>query len=231
MSKDKARGEQSYKSEALLLALVPVLLEEKGFDQVRVERRSGMKFVTAQTATGNSVTFWLKQGWPNPDYSAIQFGMFKGPEPEKIPASQFIEYVDARAASAKTKGASFALMVHMVDSKITNYVALPIDEVTAVFNRQMAEWPKRARNTKMPTLYFEDSRELPDSSVVRAAIERDVPLEEISEVAAASDNPSAATPGSKKITAEIELRMQQQVFRLAVGTRCGWVCVVTCWRL
>ena len=76
MSKDKARGEQSYKDEELLLALVPVVLEQKGFTHVRVERRGGMKLVDARTVAGEAVKFWLKQGWPNRDYSAIQFGMF-----------------------------------------------------------------------------------------------------------------------------------------------------------
>jgi len=226
MSKEKARGEQSYKNEELLLALVPVVLEQKGFTQVRVERRGGMKFIDARTVTGGAVTFWLKQGWPTRDYSAIQFGMFDEPEPERIPAARFVEYVDARAASAKTKGASYALLVHMVDSKITNYVALRIDEVSPVFNRQIAEWPKRARNTKMPTLYFEDGRDQPEAAIVHAVLEREVPLEEVSGVAAAA-GPSDAKQGSKKITTEIELRMQQQAFRLAVGTRCGWECVVS----
>ena len=64
MSKDKARSEQSNMNEELLLALVPVVLEQKGFTQVRVERRGGMKFIDARTVTGDAVTFWLKQGWP-----------------------------------------------------------------------------------------------------------------------------------------------------------------------
>lgn len=226
MSKDKARGEQSYQNEELLLALVPVVLEQKGFTHVRVERRGGMKFIDARTVTGETVTFWLKQGWPTRDYSAIQFGMFDEPEPEKIPAARFVEYVDTRAASAKTKGASYALLVHMVESKITNYVALRIEDVAPVFNRQIAEWPKRARNTKMPTLYFEDSRDQPEADIVRAVQDREVPLEEVSGIAATVASPDAK-PGSKKITAEIELRMQQQAFRLAVGSRCGWECVVS----
>ena len=75
MSKDKARSEQSNMNEELLLALVPVVLEQKGFTQVRVERRGGMKFIDARTVTGDAVTFWLKQGWPTRDCSAIQFGM------------------------------------------------------------------------------------------------------------------------------------------------------------
>ncbi len=226
MSKDKARGEQSYKNEELLLALVPVVLEQKGFTQVRVERRGGMKFIDTRTVTGEAVTFWLKQGWPNRDYSAIQFGMFDEPEPENIPAARFVEYVDTRATSAKSKGASYALLVHMVDSKIINYVALRIEDVAPVFNRQIAEWPKRARNTKMPTLYFEDSRDQPEADIIRAVLDREVPLEEVSGVATTVGS-SDAKPGSKKITAEIELRMQQQAFRLAVGARCGWQCGVS----
>ena len=101
MFKDTGRREQSYKNEELLLALVPVVLEKKGFTHVRVERRGGKKFIDARTVAGEAVTFWLEQGWPNRDYSAIQFGMFDEPEPEKIPAARFVECVDARAASAK----------------------------------------------------------------------------------------------------------------------------------
>lgn len=63
MSKGKARGEQSYSNERLVLAQVPGLLEMQGFKAVRVTRKGPMKFIDAETAARKSVRFWLKQGW------------------------------------------------------------------------------------------------------------------------------------------------------------------------
>ena len=111
----------------------------------------------------------------------------------------------------------------MVDERIT-YVALNIADVAVAYNHQIAQWPRRARNTKTPTLYFEDSRQLAEAACVVAVTNLEVSLELISGEAAGS---SATKPGSKKITAEIERRMRQQVFRLAVGARCKWQCVVS----
>lgn len=125
MSKDQARSPKSYENEELLLAMLPELLEQNGFACVTTIRTGSMKFVDARASDGSKVRFWLKQGWTDSrNYSAIQFGLFSVPEPGKLPDSHFTDYVADRVASAKAKGATHALLVHMVDSRNTNYVAL-----------------------------------------------------------------------------------------------------------
>lgn len=228
MSKDLARGPESYVNEQMVLAMVPELLRAKGFEAVRIEKRNGMKFVNARSAYNLPVVFWLKQGWSNTRrYSAIQFGMFADvTDPKAVPDSYFLTYVADRTASAKRHGATHALLVHMVDSDIQNYVALRVEDVAEAYRRQIRGWPARARNTKTPTLYFEDSRGHPDSASVQAVTALEIPLEQISGIAT-EDSPAHSGPGSKKVTAEVERRLRQQRFRVLVGNRCGWRCAVT----
>ena len=224
MSKDKARSAQSYENEELLLARLPVLLEARGFEGVTTVRRGAMKFVNARTSDGSFVRFWLKQGWTDSRrYSAIQFGLFRGPDPHKLPDSHFTDFVDKRVASAKEKGATHALLVHMVDEKIINYVALAVDDVALAYRHQIAQWRKRARNTKTPTLWFEDTRGGADADCVTAVTSLELSL---SSICGLTDDPKGV-PGSKTITAELEVRMRQQAFRMLVGNRCNWRCVVS----
>ncbi|WP_320426707.1 HNH endonuclease signature motif containing protein [Roseateles agri] len=183
-----------------------------------------MKFVEAKAADGKDVRFWLKQGWTGPQkFSAIQFGLFSEPGAAAFPNRHFIKFVEARVASAKSKGASHALLIHMSEGEIVNYVALEVDDVAEAYRRQMALWPKRARNTKTPTLWFEDARNVADTDAVTAVTDLELPLSSIGGV---TQEPKG-TVDVKKLTAEQEVRMRQQAFRLRVGTRCGWRCVVT----
>jgi len=224
MSKEQARSPQSYENEALLLAMLPELLEQKGFAAVATVRAGAMKFIDARASDGSKVRFWLKQGWTGArTFSAIQFGLFTVPDPHSLPDSQFTDYVDDRVASAKSKGATHALLVHMADSRITNYVALLVDDVAEAYRAQIAQWRKRARNTKTPTLWFEDSRDSPDADCVTAVTDLELSL---SSICGLSD-PVKGSVDSKKITAELEIRMRQQAFRLRVGERCQWRCVVS----
>ncbi len=143
MSKEQARSPRSYENEELLLAMLPELLEQKGFAAVTTVRAGGMKFIDARASDGSKVRFWLKQGWTDArTYSAIQFGLFTVPDPHNLPDSHFTDYVAGRVASAKTKGTTHALLVHMVDSRITNYVALEVDDVAQAYRQQMAHWRK-----------------------------------------------------------------------------------------
>lgn len=124
MSKNLARGPESYKNEELILELLPSLLEQSGFSGVTTSKHGAIKFVDATTADETAVRFWMKQGWTGPQkYAAIQFGML---DPGDQPDEDFIEYVAARVRSAKTHGATHALFVHMGETCITNYVALEI---------------------------------------------------------------------------------------------------------
>lgn len=224
MSKEIARSAQSYQNEQLALVNMPALLELHGFSVVAARRAHGMKFVDAKAADGQDVCFWLKQGWTGPQkFSAIQFGLFSEPGAASFPNKHFIEFVEARVASAKAKGASHALLIHMSEGEIVNYVALEVDDVAEAYRRQMMHWPKRARNTKTPTLWFEDARNVADADAVTAVNDLELPLSSISGV---TQEPKG-TIDVKKVTAEQEVRMRQQAFRLRVGTRCGWRCVVT----
>ncbi|WP_420128157.1 HNH endonuclease signature motif containing protein [Longimicrobium sp.] len=228
MSKQIARKPQSYLNEQLVSAQVPVLLRAKGFDSVAVRKPKGMKLVQARTVSGGSVTFWLKQGWTDTKrYSAIQFGMIsRVSDPRSLPDDYFVDYVAARTASAKDLGATHALMVHMVDSVIQNYVAVAIDDVAEAYRRQIRDWPQRARNTKTPTLWFEDSRDLPDSPSVQCVTNLEIPLEKVSGVPPVTMVAPDGS-GSRKVTVEVERRLRQQSFRVLVGNRCGWRCVVS----
>lgn len=224
MSKSLARSPQSYENEEQLLELLPELLEQKGFSAVTTTRDHAMKFIDARASDGSSVRFWLKQGWTGSRaYSAIQFGLFKVPNPESLPDSYFIEFVAARVASAKDNGASHALLVHMIDARITNYVALEIDDVAQAYRRQMVRWRRRARNTKTPTLWFEDSRDVPEADCISAVTGLELPLSAICGLT----EPAKGSVDSRKVTAEIELRLRQRAFRLRVGNRCNWRCVVS----
>jgi hypothetical protein len=224
MSKEVARSPQSYENETLVLNLMPSLLEPHGFSAVGTTRQGGMKFIDAKAVDGTNVRFWLKQGWTDSvNYSAIQFGLFDEPGAAAFPNSHFTEFVERRVASAKSKGATHALLVHMTNGEIVNYVALEVDDVAEAYRRQIAHWPKKARNTKTPTLWFEDRRNVADTDAVTAATDLELPLSSISGVTQAPKG----TIDVKKVTAEQEVRMRQQAFRLRVGNRCGWRCVVS----
>lgn len=228
MSKELARRPESYEKEQFLLELTPELLRAKGFESVRVEKRRGMKFLVGTTVAGTSVAFWLKQGWSTTRlYSAIQFGMIaERSDPDSQPDSVFVDDVRASAAGAKLRGAAYVLMVHMFEFEIRDYVTLHIEDLVTAYRRQMRRWPKRTRNTKMPTLYFVDSRDRPEAASAEVVAKLEVPLEVISGLAVDAV-PAADGAGSRKITAEVERRLKQQSFRVRVGERFGWRCAVT----
>jgi hypothetical protein len=225
MSKAVARGPQSYQNEQLLLDMLPGALEALGFLEIRIFREAGMKFADA-TREGRRVRFWVKQGWTDArSFCAIQFGLFDQKGARDFPNEYFIDHVADRVASAKARGATHALLVHILDRKIVNFVALEISDVTTAYRRQIKKWPKRARNTKTPSLWFEDSRDSVDAKCVTAVTDLEIDVTKIN----GSRRPveKARVPASKKITAEVELRTQQHVFRARVGDRYGWRCAVT----
>lgn len=226
MAKDVARSAESYAKEELLLSLLPAVLLAKGFEKVVVHRVGAMKFVDVWRSDGTTIKLWLKQGWSDTrDYSAIQFGMLGGTNPAANPDSVFIDFVAARTANAKERGAAYALLVHMYENRITNYVVLPIDNVIDAYVAQIGGWPRRARATKMPTMFFEDSRGLPDAGYVEVVTAFEVPLEVLS--GSRQETEISSKTRSKKITAEIEVRMAQAAFRMAVGGRYGWKCALS----
>lgn len=225
MSKTVARGTKSYEDELLLLSMLPGLLESEGFASAKTLKLGGMKFLDAEAQDGSLVRFWVKQGWTDAkNYCAIQFGLFKGPGAAEWPNNRFIDYVDNRVKAAQTHGATHALLVHMIDGAITNFVALELGDVTVAYKQQIEKWPKRARNTKTPTLWFEDDRNVADAPSVTAVTDLEVTLPSI---AGKTHTGKGETQGYKKVTAEVERRMKQQLFRALVGAFCNWRCAVT----
>lgn len=229
MPRDKARSPWSYKNEQLLLAMLPQLLAAHGLSAVNISRYGQMKFVNARATDGNPVKFWLKQGWTNArTCAAIQFGMFSpnpGESPDDRPDQEFLDFVDAKVASAKAQGAQYLLMVHMPEGVIrSNYVALEMDDAALAFRRQLAGWPKRARNSNSPTLYFDDERDLPDAACDKVVKDLALPLSGISGLTPAT---KGVSQDSKTVWAQLERRMKQEVFRFRVGERCDWTCAVS----
>lgn len=222
MSKNIARGPDSYASEALILSLLPDFLEQSGFADVGTLKHGQMKFVDAKSADGTQVRFWMKQGWTGPqNYAGIQFGRIDSAE---RPDDDFVEYVATRVLSAKKHGATHALFIHMGKSHITNYVALEVDDVDRAYRNQIEHWPARARNTNRPTLWFEDAREHRSANCIEAMLDLELPLSSISGV---TNLQKGHGVDSKKVTVEMERRMKQGVFRQRVGDRYGWRCVVS----
>jgi hypothetical protein len=159
MATRNARNAESYVNEAATLAMVPALLYSKGFVSAETDKHGSMKFARARRQDGQTVHFWLKQGWPGEHFSAIQFGLFDGRVSDEISDQEFLDVVTERIASAQAKGgATHALIVRTWHGELTNYIALTLDDVVAAYREQLSKWPKRARNSKSPTLYFEDSR-------------------------------------------------------------------------
>jgi len=186
-----------------------------------------MKFIDAETRAGKPIRLWLKQGWTDARrHCAIQFGLFAGPKGQTLDNEAFVADVVQRVNGAKKFGATHALLVHMIDGSITNWVALTIDDVVSTFREQIKEWPKRARNTKSATLWFEDHRNVEDTDCIEAVTRREIPLAKLTggrpEIKIQIDS-----RGSKKVTAEVALRLKQGIFRDLVGQRCRWKCVVT----
>lgn len=228
MSKDLARGSESYENERLAMAAAPIVLRAKGFEAARVLRSRGMKIAEATRADGIPVNFWLKQAWSTTSmYSALQFGMLPAaPPPKSLPDAAFVEFAADRVNAAKTRGATHTLLIHLFDARILGYVALEIDDLVRAYSRQIAISPARARNTKTPTLYFGDSRKRADKGFIQAVTDLDRPLEEIAGLPAVAPDDYSG-PGFRKVTTEIERRIAQEGFRSRVGERCGWRCVVT----
>ncbi len=100
-------------------------------------------------------------------------------DPASLPNSTFVEFVRKRALSAKQHGATHALLVHMVNAMIVNYVVLGIDDVGVAYAKQIEGWPSRSRNTKTPTLYFEDARDTAEAACVSCVLKLEVSLDSI----------------------------------------------------
>src|SRR5215207_552751 len=108
MSKDLARGTESYENERLAMAAAPIVLRAKGFQAVQMLRPQGMKLAEATRVDGTTVVFWLKQAWSTTfAYSAIQFGMLPiAPPPKTLPDEAFVRFVADRINAAKERRAT-----------------------------------------------------------------------------------------------------------------------------
>ncbi|WP_020203534.1 HNH endonuclease signature motif containing protein [Cupriavidus sp. WS] len=231
MSKKLARLPESYENEMLVLELVPALLTGSGFSDIRMERRGQVKLISATTAKGDPVRFWLKVGWTGTQhFCAVQFGLFTGEQDTDIPDARFLKLVDLRVTRVKALGATHALLVHMASGVLRNWVTLTMDGMAAAYHEQLATWPVRARKSKSPTLWFEETRNRPDADCVSVVTARDLDL---SSLAAGQPTPALSQPGpsqgpaSKTVTVEVERRLKQAAFRQRLGTQYGWRCMVS----
>ena len=200
MSKDLARGSESYANERLAMALAPAVLHAKGFQAVRVLRRGGMKLVETTRVDGTPVVFWLKQAWSTTStYSAIQFGMLPAdPRPKTLPDASFVDFVADRVEAARERGATHALLIHLFEEHIQSYVALDLGDLARAYARQIGLSPARARNTKTPTLYFGDVRAGTDPALIRAVTDLEIRLEDLSGLSAEA-GADRDGPGSKRL--------------------------------
>lgn len=232
MAKKRARSPESYENEELVLELVPALLAGCGFSEIRMERRGQVKLVWARPASGDAVCFWLKVGWTgSQDFCAVQFGLFGGEKDADIPDARFLEMVDRRVQRVKALRATHALLVHMADGTLRNWVTLTMDDMAAAYHEQMAGWPVRARKSKSPTLWFEDTRDKPDTDCVTVVTVRDLDLARLAAGQAAPGSQpvpgGGQGPASKTVTVEVERRLQQAAFRQRLGRHYGWRCMVS----
>jgi hypothetical protein len=219
MSKAKARHPESYVREAQFFAESKNTLEECGFRTVVSRKHGATKILDATAADGAKLSFWVKLGWSGVPYAAVQFGMFPGPEGRLKSDSEFVEYVRSLCDRIRERGVTHALLVH----RDTLAIAVRIDDVARIYTEQMKRFPSVARNTKSPTMWFFDPRPGGNSAASAIARRRAIPLE----VLARRPGIAPTDPAATSRMAQVEVRLEQAAFRLRVGERCGWQCVVT----
>ncbi|MGQ0511544.1 MAG: HNH endonuclease [Betaproteobacteria bacterium] len=178
-----------------------------------------MKIIDAESENGGRVAFWLKLGWTDVPYAAIQFGMFAGPEGSSKTNAEFVDFVKERIRSIKARGATHALLFHQGVLAI----ALAIDDVAVAYEEQMQQFPTTARNTKSPTMWFFDPRPSAKPELTAIVMRRAIPLE----VLAMRSDATADEAEARSRMAQVEARIVQAAFRNRVGERCGWRCSVT----
>jgi hypothetical protein len=219
VSKRQARNAESYETETRLFRKTVELVEANGFQNVRQRNFGSAKFIDADTLDGNRVTFWLKLGWSGVPFAAIQFGMFVGAEGSLRSDQDFVDSVIEKTRRMKERGTTHALLAHRGEFAF----AVPIDELGAAYEEQMRRFPKVARNTKSPTMWFFDPRTNGNEEVARIVRKRAIPLAALAQ----HSEIKPEDPQAQSRMAEVELRIMQQTFRVRVGERCGWRCTVT----
>lgn len=233
MSKKLARLPKSYEEEQIAFELVPAVLVAHGFRSVSIRKRGQVKLVDASAGSGQRLCFWLKQAWGGErhHYSGVQFGLIPGRLNLDISDERFEHIVDKRVGNVRELGATHALFIQLQNGLIANWVALTIDDVSVAYHRQMAGWPRRARNGMAPTLWFEDERVIDGADCVQPVKDVEVSLQALASIAGVEDvgrkNDGESGLASKKITAEVERRMKQAAFRLKLGKHYGWRCAVS----
>lgn len=219
MSKRIARNAESYENEERQFAEAARVVQTAGFANVSRRKSGSAKFIDAESADGKKISFWVKLGWSDVPYAAIQFGLFSGVDGNSLPDIDFSQSVFKRTMSVKGRGATHALLFH----RGTLALAMPIEELAKAYDEQLERFPKWARNTKSPTLWFFDPRPSANPEVAAIVRRRSIPLEVLAKRADAT----AKDPEARSRMGEVELRVEQAAFRNRVGERFGWRCVVT----
>jgi hypothetical protein len=219
MSKGVARKPKSYENEERLFHEAVRVVAASGFESVAPRKDGSVKLIDARARDGSRVCFWLKLGWSDVPYAAIQFGLFAGPDGSNKSNAEFVAFVRDRVQSMKIRGATHALLFH----RGVLALALPIDEVVDAYGEQMHRFPRAARNTKSATMWFFDPRPSAKPELTEIVRRKAIPLDVLAKHAQATAN----DPEARSRMAEVEVRVAQAVFRNRVGERCGWRCVIT----
>lgn len=219
MSKTLARGPESYANEERNFAKAVKVVMSNGFRDVTRRKIGSVKLIDAESKDRSRVSFWLKIGWAKVPFAAIQFGLFSGKDGDQISNAEFVAFVNARVKRMKARGVTHALLVHQDDIAI----AVTVDDIASIYAEQMRRFPISARNTKSPTMWFFDPRPIAKDGLAAIVWRRAIPLSVLAERA----NARPEEPEARSRIAQIEARVAQVIFRLRVGERCGWRCVVT----
>lgn len=219
MSKALARSPGSYADEERFFLQAVGSVEGSGFSNVSRRKSGPVKMIEATSAGGGRVTFWVKLGWSKVPFAAIQFGMFPGPDGKEKTDAEFVHFVNELVQRMKAKKITHVLLVH----RDSPPMALIIDDVVSAYSEQMQQFPKEARNTKSPTMWFFDPTTRTDPELTAIVRRHAIPLEILSR--RANVNPSESEVRSRM--AEVEVRLEQQRFRYRVGERFKWRCVIT----
>lgn len=219
MSKTLARGPESYADEERFFLQAVRSVEASGFSDVSQRKSGPVKIIEASSTTGDRVLFWVKLGWSKVPFAAIQFGMFAAPGGKAKTDDEFMQFVAGLADRMKAKKITHVLLVH----RDALPMALAIDDLAAVYSEQVRKFPREARNTKSPTMWFFDPTTRTDPELTAIVRRRAIPLEILSRRA----NVNPLEPEVRSRMVEVEARVEQQRFRYRVGERYKWRCVIT----
>jgi 5-methylcytosine-specific restriction enzyme A len=168
------RSEESYVAEQTTRGMLANFLQERGFRDVRDERKSfgrtGQQVIRALDDKGKGVALWVRLCWRRSGardskhvYSAAQLTA-------RVINGDWLGTIQRRLDRAAQEGISHLLLVQRVDNRIANAAAIPLRSVLPIWKAQrdksislikQGRLGRRKKNHAMngvsPTLWLEDS--------------------------------------------------------------------------